>query len=146
MWRRLGRLTWKEQCLLVEAMFALIGARLVLTCLPFRSIVARLGTVGLESAFLVSSQQNETARKIGWSIQAVGRRVPWARQCLAQALAGHWMIRRRNIPATLYLGVSKDSAKPFAAHAWLRCGPVWVTGGRERESFKELTRIASTEL
>jgi Transglutaminase-like superfamily len=146
MWQRFQRLTWTERCLLLEAMFALTRARLVLTCFPFRRIAVHAGTIGLESALFISPQQGEVARRISWAIQAVARRVPWARQCLAQALAAQWMTQRRKIPGTLYLGVAKDSEGPFTAHAWLRCGTICVTGGSQRESFQILTRFGRDEL
>jgi hypothetical protein len=145
MWEKLTRLTWSERWLLAEALFALVGARLALTCLRFRRIASWLGTVGVESARFVSPRQNEITQKIRWAIQISARRFPWAHQCLAQALAAHWMTRRRKIPATLYLGVAKDSAQSFMAHAWLRCGNVWVTGGSNRESFQILARFGNNE-
>jgi hypothetical protein len=145
MWERFRRLTWIERGLLAEAIFAIIGARLALTCLRFRRIAGHLGTVGVESALIISPLQDDIAREISWAIQALARRLPWLRQCLAQSLAAHWMTQRRKIPGTLYLGVARDSERSFAAHAWLRCGAIWVTGGSNRESFQVLTRFGTNE-
>ena len=38
------------------------------------------------------------------------------------------MGERGGIHSTLYLGVGKDEGK-MIAHAWLRCGQMYVTGG-----------------
>jgi hypothetical protein len=38
------------------------------------------------------------------------------------------MLHLRGIPATLYLGVEKRDDRVHA-HAWLRCGTTFVTGG-----------------
>lgn len=145
MWRKIQRLTLSEWCLLFEAVFALAGARVALTRFRFRKIAAYLGTTGVESALVVSPTQIKMARQIGWAIQVFARRAPWARHCLAQALAAHWMTWRRAIPGTVYLGVASDPEKPFTAHAWLRCGTTWVTGGGARASFQILTRFGQSE-
>ena len=145
MWRRFQRLTLVDWCLLIEAVFALAGARFALARFRFRKIAAYLGTMGVESALVIPPMQNKMARQIGWAIQVLARRAPWARHCLAQALAAHWMTRRRAIPGTVYLGVARDPEKPFTAHAWLRCGATWVTGGVARASFQVLTRFGQSE-
>ena len=40
------------------------------------------------------------------------------------------MLKRRGIPGTVYLGVMKDENRPvtLAAHAWVRCGSIILTG------------------
>jgi hypothetical protein len=40
--------------------------------------------------------------------------------CLAESLTLWYLLRRQNLPATLRIGVSKDSKK-FEAHAWVEC-------------------------
>jgi hypothetical protein len=35
---------------------------------------------------------------------------------------------KKHISSTLYLGVGKDNDQ-MVAHAWLRCGQLYVTGG-----------------
>jgi hypothetical protein len=47
------------------------------------------------------------------------------------------MLKRRRIAATLYLGVAKDEnkAEKLAAHAWLRCGDVILTGAHGHRQF-----------
>jgi hypothetical protein len=62
------------------------------------------------------------------ALLAAARRAPWRCQCLEQSIAGKLMLRRRRIPATLYLGVEKTE-DAIHAHAWLRCGSTFVTGG-----------------
>jgi hypothetical protein len=145
MWIRFRRLTLLDWGLLLEAAFALTAARLALARFPFRKIAAYLGTMGAESALVISPRHNKNASQIGWAVQVLARRAPWARHCLAQALAALWMTRRRAIPGTIYLGVARDPEKPFTAHAWLRCGAIWVTGGSNRELFQILTRFGQSE-
>ena len=54
---------------------------------------------------------------------------------MAQALAGKYMLRRRGITSTLYLGVAKGVKTQLEAHAWLRSGNFVVAGGEDLERF-----------
>jgi hypothetical protein len=128
--------------LLWEALFALAVARIAMACVPFRSIAAWLGTPGTESPETASQSQIDSARQIGWAVGVLARRVPWDGRCLAQALAASWMLRRRSLEGTVSLGAGLDSSRQFAAHAWLRFGPCWVTGGAGHERFQTLTSFA----
>ena len=42
----------------------------------------------------------------------------WRSMCLEKALAGKWMLRRRGIPSTMYVGMTRQDGS-FVAHAWL---------------------------
>jgi hypothetical protein len=128
--------------LLWEALFALAVARIAMACMPFRRIAAWLGTPGTESPEVAPQTQIESARQIGWAVAVLARRVPWDGRCLAQALAASWMLRRRGLEGTVSLGAGRDSSRQFAAHAWLRFGPCWVTGGAEHGRFQTLTSFA----
>ncbi|MGD8781902.1 MAG: lasso peptide biosynthesis B2 protein [Ignavibacteria bacterium] len=44
------------------------------------------------------------------------------------------ILKKRNIPSTLYLGVKKDDNK-MEAHAWLRIGDKIITGKNVSEDF-----------
>lgn len=81
------------------------------------------------------SQQNEV-QQVAWAIRAVSRRTPWQSNCLAQAVAGQLMLRRRRIAGTLYIGVMKNGADALAAHAWLRSHEIIVTGGGQLDRYR----------
>ena len=53
---------------------------------------------------------------------------------LDHAMAG---LRARGIQSTLYLGAAFKKKNPteMEAHAWLRCGPLYVTGGEIYRQF-----------
>jgi hypothetical protein len=69
------------------------------------------------------------AERVAWAVQAAARRVPWRSDCLVQAIAAQRWLARERRPTQLVIGVHKDAAGRFEAHAWLRCGTVTVTGG-----------------
>jgi Transglutaminase-like superfamily/Uncharacterised nucleotidyltransferase len=129
------RLSTSNRLLLLEAAVCLAASRLAISALPFRwltfALRHRLGeTVGEHDA--ATRDQGE---RVAQALQRMGRRVPWTGHCLAQALAGKYMLRRRGIASTLHLGVAKDSKTNLEAHAWLRVGDVVVAGGQDLERF-----------
>ncbi|HEX9079146.1 MAG TPA: lasso peptide biosynthesis B2 protein [Desulfuromonadaceae bacterium] len=133
-WRRRSRV---ERQLLLEA-FALLGvARLLVLTIPFRWLTGSLGKRMNESGTQIAESDMDLARLIGQAIRSAANNTPWKSVCLPQAVAGQWMLKRRRIPATLYLGVAKDDAKTekLAAHAWLRCGEIVLTGASGHRQF-----------
>jgi hypothetical protein len=136
---RAARLPGARRRLLAEALIALLTARAAMAFLPFRRIAGWLGTPGAESPATATTEEIATAREVGWAVGVVARRVPWDGRCLAQALAATGMLRRRGLEGTVSFGVSQGKSAGFDAHAWLRFGPLIVTGGPDHERFKAFT-------
>ncbi|WP_295634738.1 lasso peptide biosynthesis B2 protein [Novosphingobium sp.] len=67
--------------------------------------------------------------RVAFAIPAIALRVPWRADCMVQAIAAQNWLGRYNIPSTMTIGVRKDAAAGFGAHAWLAVGDVLVTGG-----------------
>lgn len=128
--------------LLWEAVAGLAVARIVMACVPFRRIAAWLGTPGTESPRTATAEQIRTAQEIGWAVGVLARRVPWDGRCLAQAMAATGMLRRRGLEGTVSFGVTEGESVKFDAHAWLRIGPYFVTGGPGHERFRTLTTFS----
>jgi hypothetical protein len=84
-----------------------------------------------ESPAEVSEAEFRHAFRIAWAVQAVARNVPLGFVCLPQAIAAKWMLRRRKLPSTLYLGLQRDDELKLTAHAWLRVGNTILTGRAE---------------
>ena len=134
-----SRLDWSQRLVLFEAAWNLAAALVAIRLLPFRWIAPHLGSTGEASIERpISQEQQKEAQLVGWAITALARYFPWDAKCLAQAVAGKWMLQRRGLPSTLYLGVEHvyGGEKWLEAHAWLRCGSDIVTGERHHERFK----------
>jgi hypothetical protein len=110
--------------------------------LPFRRIAAWLGAEGAESPLASTAEEVRIAQEIGSAVQTMGRWVPWDGRCLAQALAATGMLRRRGLEGTVSLGIRRSQSSGFDAHAWLRLGSHFVTGGPGHEQFKVLATFA----
>ncbi len=145
-WRTLGRLSWADRRLLAEAAFCLAAARAMVLSVPFRHLSSRLGTSGRETPTAAPADATTDAlRKVRWAVQAAGRRLPWRCACLEQGIAGKMMLRRRGIASTLYLGVARDPDSRGTAHAWLRSGPLVITGALGRERFAVVATFADED-
>jgi hypothetical protein len=73
-----------------------------------------------------------TPRRIARAIERASRVTPWVSNCLPQAITAKQMLQKRGLRSTLYLGLARASAEKVNAHAWLRCGQFFVTGGNGR--------------
>ena len=77
---------------------------------------------------------------VRWAIETAARHLPWKPVCLPQAVTAQWMLRRRGIPSTVYLGA--DPARGYDAHAWVRVGALVVTGGPGQDRFTVVSSFA----
>lgn len=143
--RKFGALGWPERRLLVEAVLRLGFARVVLLVIPFRWTTRLYGLRPCDTASPANPETSDAARRVGWAIGAAARRTPWQSACLAQALAGVAMLRRRRIPATVVLGVAKDSTETagLTAHAWLSSGGTILTGMGGHKRFSVVATFIS---
>lgn len=73
------------------------------------------------------------ARVVSYYVDMVASKTPWESLCLVRALTARYLLNRKKIPSTMYLGLKKDENDKLVAHAWLRCGSLYVTGGNGKE-------------
>ncbi len=138
--RKFWALSPGERGYLLEAAIWLGLARLALLFLPFRRVAPFLGRHMAQTPEDAEAAPAEMLDRLSWALAAASRHLPWECQCLAQALAGKAMLRRRGLPSTLYLGLVKGGEAGLQAHAWLRCGARILTG---RQGMAGFTVIAS---
>ncbi|MDR3287863.1 MAG: lasso peptide biosynthesis B2 protein [Peptococcaceae bacterium] len=134
-----------KRTLLCGGVFLLLGAvRLTLLVVPFKHIAARLGEKMGESPDAESWPAGRKAARIGWAVGKMSRYTPWESKCLVQAVTAHLLLRLFGLSYTLYLGLGleKDEDGKLSAHAWLRCGDLIITGGREKEGFRSVAQFA----
>lgn len=94
----------------------------------FSKISNKLGTYQSE----IRTEPNETQFKelimISQAIKMVCNHTWWKSECLVRAFIASYYLKRKKIPGTIYMGVSRDEKKDMIAHAWTRCGQYLVTG------------------
>jgi hypothetical protein len=126
-----------ERQLLVASVLQLAWAWVMIRRLPLQRIVARRRMEAGEDCTPLSPDELAEATRISRAVVSAAAHTPWRSACLEQALAASGLLRRGRIPGTLYLGVARDATQPdgVAAHAWVRCGDLIVTGAGGHERF-----------
>jgi hypothetical protein len=138
--RKLLALSWSDRFLLLEACTNLGAARLALVTIPFKHIAPHLGRqLPPDHPARDLPAIPPVARRIAWAIDVMSPRTPWESACLAQAVAGKFMLRRRGLASRLFLGTRREASGDLAAHAWLQLGPEILLGGGGRPTFTALS-------
>ena len=127
-------------------MFELVRAQLAAALLPFRWLTPGFGLFMTESPQSHDPARRLTIIGIRWAIVAAASQLPWHSRCLVRAAAVKWMLRRRRIPSTLYLGVALGATKPWDAHAWVRAGPTVLTGHPHHLNYRVLAKFGDPEV
>ncbi|ARU55251.1 hypothetical protein OLMES_1167 [Oleiphilus messinensis] len=129
-------LSWHEKRLLIEIGFLLACSWVAIRFVAFKRLTPHFGQRHHETAKVLTHTDPE-AILIGRLIRAASDRLPWECKCLAQALVAQIMLSRRKIATTLYIGVTRDSdeTRQHQAHAWVRYGEHYLTGGRGHKRY-----------
>jgi len=145
--RKFLALSWAERFLLLEAFYYLGWARFTLLAVPFKRIAPHLGRqLKKDEIQTPNIPPTKLANQVGWSVDVMSRRTPWESACLAQAMAGKFMLRRRGLSSLLYLGTKKDEYGEFVAHAWLQNGNKILLGGGGVETFVVLSAFEEKKI
>lgn len=90
------------------------------------------GEEGKESEMEESSAVYQYAASISRIVNRICNKTSWESKCLVRALTAQRLLKRKGIHSTLYLGCGMNEGK-MVAHAWLRVGRMYVTGGNGSE-------------
>jgi hypothetical protein len=131
-----------EKWLFVQAYFGLGLAWAVIHTLPFRWIAAHLGECMGSTPDTLSPTQAQIALRVSWAVRRASSLTPWPSVCLPQAITAKALLRRYGITSTLYLGAAFNDHQSLLGHAWLRCGPLYVTGGPGHEHYGVVASFA----
>jgi len=137
-WRR----PWADQWLFAQAYIGLGLSWAALRTLPFRRIASHLGAPMGDTPNTIAPAHADIARRVSWAVRRASALTPWPSVCLPQAITAKVLLRRHGVASTMYLGAAFDERQAFMAHAWLRCGSLYVTGGEGREHYGVLASFA----
>jgi hypothetical protein len=123
LWLQFRALDASDRWLTIEAAVLMAAVQVGLRTLSFGLLRQALDVVKRRSGVRHSQS------RIGWAVNAVGRRLP-GRTCLSEALAADVMLCRRGYASSVRLGIRKTRGASNApeAHAWVECGGTIVTG------------------
>ena len=139
------RIKWRDKILFFQAFFLSGIARMAILYIPFKRVKKYMGKPMSESPFEVDNEVYKVAKRVAWAVNQACQYTPWKSKCLVRAIIAQRMLKRHKIFSTIYLGVNKDKKNNMQAHAWLRCGEVFVTGGYEKNDFKEVARFSNVK-
>lgn len=106
--------------------------RIMIKCYPMTYVEKYLGARGEESAKEESIENLRYAYTVGRITDKICSHTPWESKCFVRALTAQHLLKSKHIESTTYLGCGKDGEK-LIAHAWLRCGQLYVSGGDGKE-------------
>lgn len=130
-----------HRLLCLEAALALSLARLLLALLPLRLLVGwTMAPQARQDGAVTDARRLGRARRVRLGLALMAPRLPWHSNCLTQALAGRWMLRRRGLAGVIHVGVHRHTGV-LAAHAWLTWGDQTVCGGGEAPAFQTIARF-----
>lgn len=86
------------------------------------------GEEGKESEPENTREVYKYAASISRIVNRICNKTSWESKCLVRALTAQKLLKRKGIHSTMYLGCGLKDGK-MVAHAWLRVGQMYVTGG-----------------
>jgi hypothetical protein len=135
-----------EFALFVSTLLLVWVIRVGLWTLPFpvmRKLVAKAARPPVQAngqALDSHSSSRLSVMQLKWSVQAASRCVPQA-TCLTQALSLQILMVRRGHDADVHIGVAKDEAGKFEAHAWVESEGQILIGGVGARRMTPLTTL-----
>lgn len=138
--KKIMSLERKDFLLLIETFFFCVLYKIVITFIPFKIYKKYLGKHNEESSYTTDPDSEKTIYRISWAVSLLGKHFSWGKKCLVQALVAQRLLYRRGLESTLYMGVKKEE-KNISAHAWLRCGNIYVTGGIEKTEYTNVAKF-----
>jgi hypothetical protein len=136
----------EKKVLLINVFICLCYSRVVLKTTSFKKIATRLGEPMSESSIDSNKEATKIARKIGNTIHKVSNYTPFRSLCFEQAFTLMFMLKKREIASTIYLGVLKSEGESkLKAHAWTRVGNVYPTGNKGKDSYTIISTFSTTK-
>lgn len=140
--RTFAKLGARRQALFLEALGLVVFASAAVKLLPYRATRRLYGNPNPRPIEPVWPRRDDwrvdpQVHDVSWALHAVERTTGWDRSCLARAIAGRIMLRRRGFAPTLVIG-TRRAAGALAFHAWLLEHGQPVSGVRAARGFSVL--------
>ncbi|MBR4782099.1 MAG: lasso peptide biosynthesis B2 protein [Lachnospiraceae bacterium] len=119
----------KAKKLTARAIFLSAYYRLCILLVKPKKLHKRWGVEGEETSMDdVMPWQYRYSYWVSYAVDKVCSRTAWESKCLVRALTAQHLLKKKGISSTMYLGCKMEEGK-MVAHAWLRVGKYYVTGG-----------------
>lgn len=138
-------LSLSKQLLFIEA-YLMLGWARCMKQIKFLKLTKILKLQSAETNYQSNENNDITIYEISEAVNIISHHTLWESMCLVRAIAAMKMLERRGISSTLYLGTGKNENGQLIAHAWLRSGNRYVTGGEEMREFTVVGSFAKIKL
>jgi len=145
--RSLGRVACRDPLFAVLTCLTwamLVGAHVVISLFPLRSISAHLGEYMRETVpDQVPVGLHGRIRRIRRAIRKASPHTPTNSNCYPQALTAIVLLRLARVPSTMYYGAAiRGMPSGLVTHVWVRSGPFFVTGSPAHQDFVAVATYA----
>ena len=136
--RKFTALSGADKWLHLEALASLTYTSLALKFRPAQKLVHRHPDTHLACG----QGTDDTASRVGLAVARVAGHCFWHPACLPQALAAARLLKRRDIPCSIELGVKK-TPDAMEAHAWVDVSGTIIIGQNNRHEYEAIGPLAN---
>jgi hypothetical protein len=139
--RRFWSLSHREKQLFFEAGTFLFLAHLAIKCIPFKHIETLLRARWKHVALASSYYPDEVIKPVRLSVKRAATLLVSTNPCLSRSIAEFIMLRRRGVPAIMYMGVKSSKTSLLLAHAWVLTEREVANGNTDNSVYAPLITI-----
>jgi Transglutaminase-like superfamily len=129
----------REKYCFCEAGILLLLSNLSIKTIPFRQIYRFLHTWNPRARVVLKSAEN--VELVMLSLSRAANLLPWKSRCLSQSIAAFVMLRRRCIPAIMFVGVKSLEDTSLVAHAWVQTSREVTDKNSENSTYTALVSV-----
>lgn len=139
--KKFSRVDFGMKFMALEALYLSALYRVMILRCEFKNVSKNFGVKGQLGSMEGELSNYKIAKKVSVVANKVCDITPWESKCLVRAMVAQKMLKKRGVETTMYLGVSTEinkgsNSKDMIAHAWLRYGSFFVTGGNGNDFVK----------
>jgi Transglutaminase-like superfamily len=134
----------REKQFFCEASLLLLLSGLSVKTIAFRHIDNFLRARWSDVTRGAIDAADDVERLVKLSLSRITSVLPWKTLCLSRSIAEFIMLRRRGIPAVMYMGVKFHQNSSLHAHAWVHTGPDFPEGNSDSSGFTPVVRIGDS--
>ena len=135
-------LTRREKKFLCEASILLSVSNACVKAIAFRHIDKFL-RAHWNDCLQGGTDREQEIRLIQRSILRAAKVLPWQSLCLCHSIAEYIMLRRRGIPAVIFMGVRFSDDCSLDGHAWVDTDATMKDKDSENSTFKPVITIGA---
>ena len=128
-------LLWSEKVMLLYVFTVLSLVKVLLMLFPFNWFLLPKDNLTFRKPRKGMGQADMYYRS--WAIKKLSATIPLGFTCLVQALAAKWLLKNQS-DIWIHIGVRKNSADGFSAHAWVTYQQTIILGDQSNVQYEPI--------